>query len=99
MERALTAMAQAPLIALAAGGTGGHLFPAEALSHALRQRGARVVVPLGRRLVTGIVVDANATLAAELTASDRIKPIAEVLDDDAFLPSAIRRDAPKASRC
>uniref|UniRef100_UPI003B3ADA22 glycosyltransferase n=1 Tax=Bosea sp. (in: a-proteobacteria) TaxID=1871050 RepID=UPI003B3ADA22 len=33
-----------PLIMLAAGGTGGHLFPAEALSHALHARGARVVL-------------------------------------------------------
>jgi UDP-N-acetylglucosamine--N-acetylmuramyl-(pentapeptide) pyrophosphoryl-undecaprenol N-acetylglucosamine transferase len=30
------------LIVLAAGGTGGHLFPAEALGHALRARGYRV---------------------------------------------------------
>ena len=39
-------MAHAPLIVLAAGGTGGHLFPAEALGVALMKRGARV------RLVT-----------------------------------------------
>ncbi|AMJ60641.1 undecaprenyldiphospho-muramoylpentapeptide beta-N-acetylglucosaminyltransferase [Bosea sp. PAMC 26642] len=44
-------MAQAPLIALAAGGTGGHLFPAEALSHALRERGARVVLITDERAV------------------------------------------------
>lgn len=37
-------MAQSPLIMLAAGGTGGHLFPAEALSHALHARGARVML-------------------------------------------------------
>ncbi|WP_076437763.1 undecaprenyldiphospho-muramoylpentapeptide beta-N-acetylglucosaminyltransferase [Bosea sp. TND4EK4] len=37
-------MAEAPLIMLAAGGTGGHLFPAEALSHALHARGARVML-------------------------------------------------------
>jgi UDP-N-acetylglucosamine--N-acetylmuramyl-(pentapeptide) pyrophosphoryl-undecaprenol N-acetylglucosamine transferase len=34
----------APLILLAAGGTGGHLFPAEALAHALQARG--IVVDL-----------------------------------------------------
>jgi UDP-N-acetylglucosamine--N-acetylmuramyl-(pentapeptide) pyrophosphoryl-undecaprenol N-acetylglucosamine transferase len=39
-------MPEAPLILLAAGGTGGHLFPAEALGSVLMQRGYRV------RLVT-----------------------------------------------
>jgi len=33
-----------PLVVLAAGGTGGHLFPAEALSHALHRAGARVAL-------------------------------------------------------
>ena len=33
-----------PLVVLAAGGTGGHLFPAEALSHALARHGARVAL-------------------------------------------------------
>lgn len=37
-------MAEAPLVVLAAGGTGGHLFPAEALSHALARRGVRVAL-------------------------------------------------------
>ena len=32
------------LVLLAAGGTGGHLFPAEALSHALHARGLRVAL-------------------------------------------------------
>lgn len=39
-------MSDSPLIMLAAGGTGGHLFPAEALGVALQNRGTRV------RLVT-----------------------------------------------
>ena len=39
-------MTPSPLILLAAGGTGGHLFPAEALGVVLIQRGTRV------RLVT-----------------------------------------------
>ena len=37
-------MAEAPLVVLAAGGTGGHLFPAEALSHALARHGVRVAL-------------------------------------------------------
>jgi UDP-N-acetylglucosamine--N-acetylmuramyl-(pentapeptide) pyrophosphoryl-undecaprenol N-acetylglucosamine transferase len=37
-------MVDRPLIMLAAGGTGGHLFPAEALSHALTAQGLRVVL-------------------------------------------------------
>jgi UDP-N-acetylglucosamine--N-acetylmuramyl-(pentapeptide) pyrophosphoryl-undecaprenol N-acetylglucosamine transferase len=37
-------MTTGPLVILAAGGTGGHLFPAEALSHALHARGMRVVL-------------------------------------------------------
>jgi UDP-N-acetylglucosamine--N-acetylmuramyl-(pentapeptide) pyrophosphoryl-undecaprenol N-acetylglucosamine transferase len=41
-------MSEAPLILLAAGGTGGHLFPAEALGVALMKRGLRV------RLVTDL---------------------------------------------
>lgn len=37
-------MATGKLVMLAAGGTGGHLFPAEALSHALHAKGMRVVL-------------------------------------------------------
>src|ERR1700754_1365472 len=35
-------MTDAPLVLLAAGGTGGHLFPAEALGAVLMKRGLRV---------------------------------------------------------
>jgi UDP-N-acetylglucosamine--N-acetylmuramyl-(pentapeptide) pyrophosphoryl-undecaprenol N-acetylglucosamine transferase len=38
-----------PLILLAAGGTGGHLFPAEALSAALQRRGAAVALATDSR--------------------------------------------------
>lgn len=37
-------MSDAPLIALAAGGTGGHMFPAEALAQELKRRGRRVLL-------------------------------------------------------
>ncbi len=52
-------------------------------------RGARVVVPLGKRTVTGIVVDPAASLNPEDTATEKIRPIIEALDDDAFLPGPV----------
>lgn len=39
----------APLIVVTAGGTGGHLFPAEALANALKQAGARIVLATDKR--------------------------------------------------
>lgn len=39
-----------PLILLSAGGTGGHLFPAEALATALKARGARVALATDERV-------------------------------------------------
>ena len=41
--------AKAPLIALAAGGTGGHMFPAEALAQELKRRGLRVLLVTDKR--------------------------------------------------
>src|SRR6201991_4740284 len=55
-------MSDAPLILLAAGGTGGHLFPAEALGVELLKRGFRV------RLAT----DARALRYSRLFSRDTI---------------------------
>ncbi|MGP9822122.1 undecaprenyldiphospho-muramoylpentapeptide beta-N-acetylglucosaminyltransferase [Salinarimonas sp. NSM] len=41
---------RAPLILISAGGTGGHLFPAEALAHVLRRLGLRVVLVTDERV-------------------------------------------------
>jgi primosomal protein N' (replication factor Y) len=59
--------------------------------------GARVVVPLGSRIVTGIVVEANVAgtpNGASRTANaeprtPNVKPIREVLDADAFVPTDV----------
>ncbi len=52
-------------------------------------RGARVAVPLGKRVVTGIVIDPAATLDAGQTPPDKIKNILDVLDAEAFLPGPV----------
>ncbi len=56
---------------------------------ALPERGARVVVPLGKRVVTGIVIDPNAVLNPDQTAAEKLKNLMEVLDDEAFLPGPV----------
>jgi primosomal protein N' (replication factor Y) len=48
--------------------------------------GARVVVPLGTRIVTGIVVDAAAAGDVEEAV---VKPIRDVLDAEAFVPADV----------
>jgi UDP-N-acetylglucosamine--N-acetylmuramyl-(pentapeptide) pyrophosphoryl-undecaprenol N-acetylglucosamine transferase len=55
----------APLILLAAGGTGGHLFPAEALSHALARQGLRVA----------LVTDARAAAYAGGFPAESVHPV------------------------
>lgn len=52
-------------------------------------RGARVVVPLGTRVVTGIVVAEQVALDSGGTPADKIKNINEVLDDYAYLPASV----------
>ena len=48
--------------------------------------GARVVVPLGSRIVTGIVVDNHAAVDA---AGPELKPIRQLLDADSFVPREV----------
>ncbi len=60
--RRLSNNASAPLVVVAAGGTGGHLFPAEALSVALSQRGAIVDLATDERATRyGAAFPARAT--------------------------------------
>ena len=56
---------------------------------ALPQRGARVVVPVGKRSLTGIVVDPFPDAATETTAPDKIRNVMEILDDEPFLPGPV----------
>jgi primosomal protein N' (replication factor Y) (superfamily II helicase) len=49
--------------------------------------GARVLVPLGSRVVTGIVIETNvAAAAADNVSRAEIKPLRQVLDSDGFVP-------------
>jgi UDP-N-acetylglucosamine--N-acetylmuramyl-(pentapeptide) pyrophosphoryl-undecaprenol N-acetylglucosamine transferase len=62
-------MAAPPLLVIAAGGTGGHVFPAQALAEEMLARGWRVVLatdPRGARYATGFPpgVERRATAAA-----------------------------------
>jgi UDP-N-acetylglucosamine--N-acetylmuramyl-(pentapeptide) pyrophosphoryl-undecaprenol N-acetylglucosamine transferase len=70
-------------IALAAGGTGGHMFPAEALAQELLARGHRVVLvtdrrggAFGGRLATVAVHRVHAAGVLGKTAAERIKALA-----------------------
>jgi primosomal protein N' (replication factor Y) len=49
--------------------------------------GARVVVPLGPRSVTGIVVEASASAGAATSAG--LKPLRRVLDSEPFIPADV----------
>ena len=53
------------------------------------ERGARVVVPLGKRVVTGVVVEPNAKHDPEQAAAEKIRNLIEILDEDAFLPGPV----------
>ncbi len=47
------------------------------------------MVPLGKRAVTGIVVDTDAALNPQDTALEKIKPVTAVLDSEPFLPEPV----------
>jgi len=58
--------------------------------------GARVVVPLGSRVVTGIVIDVGSSNRStpsspesRIPNPEKVKPIREVLDREAFVPAAV----------
>ncbi|MPY87192.1 MAG: primosomal protein N' [Luteitalea sp.] len=54
--------------------------------------GARVIVPLGRRLLTGVVVDSPEPASTRaVPASVEIRPVVRVLDREAFLPPEVLR--------
>src|SRR5829696_6535178 len=48
-------------------------------------RGARVLVPLGTRHVTGCVVAIDAAVSPDI----ELKPVIDVLDQEAFLPGHV----------
>ena len=51
--------------------------------------GARVVVPLGSRVVTGIVVDNQPSSGATAVKDADLKAVLQVLDDGAFIPREV----------
>jgi primosomal protein N' (replication factor Y) (superfamily II helicase) len=51
--------------------------------------GARVLVPLGSRVMTGCVVESRASSRDESRVPDIIKPLIDILDDEPFLPPEI----------
>ena len=51
--------------------------------------GTRVLVPLGSRVMTGVVVDANVVKGAAQPADEDVKSIIDVLDETPFLPQDV----------
>ena len=49
--------------------------------------GARVIVPLGSRVVTGLIAEVNAV--SDLDSQKALKPIRRILDAEAFLPEDV----------
>jgi primosomal protein N' (replication factor Y) len=65
--------------------------PLDYLAHRALLPGTVVRVPLGRRIVTGVVWDAPAEAAARALDPTQLKPVAEVLPDLTPLPLAWRQ--------
>ena len=61
------------------------LLTYDAPEHTVAPRGARVLVPLGARQMTGCIV----TTDVDAPSSVEVKPIIEVLDDRAFLTGEV----------
>lgn len=61
----------APLVMLAAGGTGGHIFPAEALARSLLKRGLRVMLVTDKR---GGAFSADVDVSVQRIAADTLRP-------------------------
>ncbi|WP_372421477.1 undecaprenyldiphospho-muramoylpentapeptide beta-N-acetylglucosaminyltransferase [Salinarimonas chemoclinalis] len=70
---------RAPLILISAGGTGGHLFPAEALAHVLRRLGLRVV----------LVTDERVGALAEKFPAERVVSVPSATPSRRSLPGTI----------
>ncbi|MCF6292952.1 MAG: UDP-N-acetylglucosamine--N-acetylmuramyl-(pentapeptide) pyrophosphoryl-undecaprenol N-acetylglucosamine transferase [Robiginitomaculum sp.] len=69
-------MSKKPVIALAAGGTGGHVFPAEALAHELISRGASVILvtdPRGEKLTEKFPCDQKLVVKSASPSKNPIK--------------------------
>lgn len=95
-------MADVPLLVIAAGGTGGHMFPAQALAEAMLARGWRVQLstdPRGARYAGGFSdavarrVTASATFAQGSVLTRLTAPAAIAAGAAASL-AAMRRDRP-----
>ena len=52
-------------------------------------RGARVLVPLGTRVVTGVVLEFHGSHGADGENGDTVKELIDVLDDGPFLPEPV----------
>jgi UDP-N-acetylglucosamine--N-acetylmuramyl-(pentapeptide) pyrophosphoryl-undecaprenol N-acetylglucosamine transferase len=87
-----------PLILLSAGGTGGHLFPAEALANALKQAGATVALATDQR-VGGIAGSFPAEEVIELpSATPSGRSLPQMAKAAALLGAGVAKGIPAIRR-